>query len=383
MTNRPQHDLLTWTFLAPGCPRPTGGDIARFEIVNALARAGHSVRVVHLPTSEMWIRGLVDLPWFAFDPAVEHLFRSDLDPQEVPDSDVAVYSTKLLATALAPDAQGVGRRMVDALQRLGQQSWLPILFLQGHGVFPPAIEELALRLPGPKVCVGSWLADLLRRRGVAPEDAVHIPNGIDPATFRIVRPIATREPLVAMNFDPYPAKRGRVGIEALELLWRERRVPGALFGTIPLEREVEAGLTFWLSPSQATLAQDIYNESSVFLQPSNQEGFGLCAVEAMACGCALVTTSNGGSDDYAHDGETAIVCGGEVAEMVEAMSRLVADDTLRVRMAVAGSRHVERFRWPSSASRIAQLASARLAEPQRGEPVRHIEIEPIISKLGL
>lgn len=382
MTGRSQDDLLTWSFLAPGCPRPTGGDIARFEIVNALARAGHSVRVVHLPTSEMWIRELRDLPWFKFDPMVEHVFADDLDPESIPDSDVVVYSTKLLATALAPEVRAIGRHLVDALQSLGGHTWLPMLFLQGHGVFPPVVEELALSLPGPKVCVGSWLADLLRRRGVAPEDAVHIPNGIDPETFRIIRPIATRRPLVAMNFDPYPAKRGRVGIEALELLWRERGVPGALFGTIPLEREVEAGLSFLLSPSQATLAEAIYNEASTFLQPSKQEGFGLCAVEAMACGCALVTTSNGGSDDYAVDGETAIVCGGEVAEMTEAMGRLVADDSLRLRIATAGARSVEQFRWPTSASRIARLATERLAAAELGEPGRHVDIDPIISALG-
>ena len=49
-------------------------------------------------------------------------------------------------------------------------------------------------------------------------------------------------------------------------------------------------------------------------------------VESMACGCALVSTANGGSSDYAVDGETALVCGSDPAEMSEAVARLVRDE---------------------------------------------------------
>jgi glycosyltransferase involved in cell wall biosynthesis len=37
------------------------------------------------------------------------------------------------------------------------------------------------------------------------------------------------------------------------------------------------------------------------------EGFGKTQVEVMAYGCALVTTANGGSGDFAFHGETALV----------------------------------------------------------------------------
>jgi glycosyltransferase involved in cell wall biosynthesis len=373
---------ITWTFLAPGCPRPTGGDIARFEIVNSLARRGGDVvRVVHLPTEEMWIRNLADLPWFDFESTVEHRFAADLDPSGIPDADVVVYSTKLLATALAPTARDQGRRLVDALQGGSGRQWLPILFLQGHGVFPAAVEELALRLPGPKVCVGSWLARLVVERGVPASDVVHIPNGVDPRRFWIRRPIEDRSPSVAMNFDPYPAKRGRVGIEAVERLRRQLDVPGTVFGTIPQERELATGVDFVLSPSQDALAERIYNEASMFLQPSRQEGFGMCAVEAMACGCALVTTANGGSADYAFDGETALVCGGDAGQMADALGRLVHDDELRRRLAVNGARYVERFRWSSSADRLAALASERLAQPDPHHATDQIDLEPIVREL--
>lgn len=248
-------------------------------------------------------------------------------------------------------------------------------------MFPPAVEDLAFRLPGPKVCVGSWLADLLVQRGVPASEVVHIPNGVDPRAFHITRPIGDRRPSVAMNFDPHPVKGGEAGIDAIERLHRRLAVPGTVFGTRPPERRLASGLTFVLSPSQATIADEIYNQTSVFLQPSRQEGFGMCAVEAMACGCAIVTTANGGSTDYARDGETAVVCGGEAEQMAEALSRLVRDDALRIRIATNGSRFVERFRWTSSAARLARLASERLAEPDWSRAAGLVDLDAVARQL--
>lgn len=111
-----------------------------------------------------------------------------------------------------------------------------------------------------------------------------------------------------------------------------------------------------LSPDRSRIARDIYNTSSVYLQPSLREGFGMCAVEAMACGCALVSTDNGGSSDYALDGETALVCEKDEQAMCEAMCRLVRDDDLRTRIATNGAAFVRRFRWSVSADRFERLA---------------------------
>jgi glycosyltransferase involved in cell wall biosynthesis len=382
VTDPRRGDVRTWTFLAPACPRPTGGDIARFELVNGIARQGRDlVRVVHVPTWEMHMRDLSDLPWFAFDPRVEQQFAPDLDPDAIPDSDVVVYSTKLLATALSPDYIATGRRLVAQLQADRDRRWLPILFLQGQGVWPAPVEELSLQLPGPKVCVGAWMAEHLVKRGVPPADVVHIPNGLDPQVFRLRRPIEGREPRVAMNFDPFPAKRGTVGVDAIDRLYRRLAVPATVFGTISIGRALAPGLDFVFSPTQQQLAEQIYSSASLFLQPSRQEGFGLCAVEAMACGCALVTTANGGSAEYAVDGETAIVCGSEAEEMAEAMSRLVTDDGLRARIAGNGSRYVERFRWPESAARLVAVATACLADAGRYRAAEAVDLDAVVVRL--
>ena len=92
---------MRWTFLAPSLSRPAGGAIALFEVVNALARAGDQVRVLHVPTTQGAVRAVSDLPWVEFDPAVEHRFDASLDALALPTADALVYTTMVVATAVA------------------------------------------------------------------------------------------------------------------------------------------------------------------------------------------------------------------------------------------------------------------------------------------
>ena len=85
------------------------------------------------------------------------------------------------------------------------------------------------------------------------------------------------------------------------------------------------------------------------------------AMEAMACGAALVTYDNGGCRDYAVDGLTALVAPRrDVAALAKALGRAVGDRTLRQRLAGAGHALVTReFDWDRAAERLeAALAGA-------------------------
>jgi colanic acid/amylovoran biosynthesis glycosyltransferase len=84
-------------------------------------------------------------------------------------------------------------------------------------------------------------------------------------------------------------------------------------------------------------------ESDVFLLPSLSEGFCNAAVEAMACGVAVVMTNCGGVREGVTDGvEGFIVPRRDPEAMAEAVERLAKDPALRARMGQAGRERVLR-----------------------------------------
>jgi glycosyltransferase involved in cell wall biosynthesis len=108
-------------------------------------------------------------------------------------------------------------------------------------------------------------------------------------------------------------------------------------------------LPSWIETTTAaddTALAEFYNRCAVFLVPSRGEGFGLPALEAMACGAAVVSTDNGGVRDYARPGENILLAPvGDTAAMADQLELLLTDDELRRRMAAAGRSTAEQISW--------------------------------------
>jgi glycosyltransferase involved in cell wall biosynthesis len=137
-----------------------------------------------------------------------------------------------------------------------------------------------------------------------------------------------------------------------------------IFGTELLDAPLPDWATFVHEPSPAELVERVYNRCQVFVQPSYYEGFGFTAVEAMACGCALVSTDNGGSEDYAVPGETALVARpGEAGALARHVETLLRDAPLRTRLAAAGAGFVRRFDWDRAAAELEAHLERYLADP--------------------
>src|SRR5207248_8788002 len=97
---------------------------------------------------------------------------------------------------------------------------------------------------------------------------------------------------------------------------------------------------------------ELYAEAEAAVVPSLYEGFSLPAVEAMACGVPLVTTTGGALPEVVGtDGETGLlVPPGDPGALAVAIGRLLDNAALRERLAAAGRQRVlEKFTWRACA----------------------------------
>ncbi|MDT8435655.1 MAG: N-acetyl-alpha-D-glucosaminyl L-malate synthase BshA [Gemmatimonadota bacterium] len=77
--------------------------------------------------------------------------------------------------------------------------------------------------------------------------------------------------------------------------------------------------------------------ADLFLLPSQQESFGLVALEAMASGVPVVGSDGSGLTEVVEDGETGFLRPvGAVDDMAEAAVRILGDPRMHARMAAAG-----------------------------------------------
>lgn len=117
-----------------------------------------------------------------------------------------------------------------------------------------------------------------------------------------------------------------------------------------------ANARFVLNPSQDELVA-LYQSSHVFVAAERKAGWCNTALEALACGCALVCTSSG-TRDFARDGENALVTWRHPFFLGRAIRRVLADTAVRERLAAAGPASAEPWAWPRLAAKLlAQLES--------------------------
>jgi len=177
-------------------------------------------------------------------------------------------------------------------------------------------------------------------------DVIVTPNGVDPRFTPEGRRAPGRYFLFAGNDKPHK------NVATLVAAY-ERAKPNAGLAGLVL-----AGAEFSRFRSRVTVAgfvgddelAALYRGAIALVIPSIEEGFGLPALEAMACGTAVITSNAPALVEIT--GDAALhVDARDAGAIAAAMIRIASDDALRGELASRGVTRAQRFTWRGCAEK--------------------------------
>ncbi len=214
-------------------------------------------------------------------------------------------------------------------------------------------------LPVAIVAVSGFLATAIER--LAGRRAAVINPGLDLETFEGVRVSKAKggvprggKPRIVLVAPDGPGKEFKgVGdmVVALEILRRNRVLFEAVWVTPSSPARSFPGRVV-VNPPRVELAR-LLAEADVYVCGSHYEAFPLPPLEAMAAGTAVVSTRNGGVEEYAVDGwNCLLVPAGDPPSLAAGITRLLEDPDLHASLVEHGLETAGRFSWEVSVDRL-------------------------------
>jgi len=215
----------------------------------------------------------------------------------------------------------------------------------------------ATRVVTPSEAARAQVADTF---GVDAERVDVVPHGVDLARLRPDRGsgrLRVGQPYVLFVSQLHPRKNLGTLREAMSRLGGERalvivagpardrpdssELAADAFAPIPGVRVVRVD-----APSDPELAS-LMADADAFCLPSRFEGFGLTALEAMACGAPVVCSDRGALPEVV--GDAAVVTPPDADSIERGLRRVLEDPALADRLRDAGRRRAADFTWQRTA----------------------------------
>ena len=150
-------------------------------------------------------------------------------------------------------------------------------------------------------------------------------------------------PLVIVGRQAVSKNYNRTHIENRDLVWLQKKAKKSKF----LKRYSSKSL-FLLGfvPTKDLVA--IYNLATVYCQPSFYEGFGLPVLEAMACGCPVVSSNRGSLPEIC--GKAALMFNPHrKGDIDNALQKIIKNKKLAVDLSKRGLIQAKKFSWRKTA----------------------------------
>lgn len=340
-------------FVMPAFYRiPVGGYKIVYEYANRLTEMGHEISIVYCSQNSfkrvkmpLRLRNLVcniavkrTPTWFSLHEEVKQKCIPCFLEEYIPDADI------IFATAV---------ETADFVESLSLGKGKKFYLVQGYEEWTGTDEHIC-RTYGyqdmHKILVASWL----KRYMPAEQRVTVIPNPIDTDAFYVGKCIEERNPYgIALLYHESPNKGVAYALETLERLKKlNPQLRVHMFG-VPKRPEALPEWIIYTQRADCRQLFEIYNEASIFLCAAVQDGFGLTGAEAMACGCALVSTEYEGVKEYAVHMENALLSPvKDVDALIENIEKLWQDAALRHTIAHHGAELIKKNSWKQAITRM-------------------------------
>ena len=238
--------------------------------------------------------------------------------------------------------------------------------IQDHEIFPYLPVErahAAHRLPLRKIVVSKWLKKRLAEHYDI-NDAILIENAVEFERFETIGRDKPETPTIGFAYSGAGRKNSAQAI----LVCRElrRRYPDLrvlAFGSMPPKRsdKMPGWIDYSLRPAEEKIVE-IYGACTAWLFTSNEEGFGLPILEAMASGTPVVATPAGAAPQIVNLDNGALVARNidEITDAAERILKLTPEGWGK--MSVAAIATARRRSWKQAADELEAAFYGALSE---------------------
>ncbi|MFN8035216.1 MAG: glycosyltransferase family 1 protein [Acidimicrobiia bacterium] len=222
------------------------------------------------------------------------------------------------------------------------------------------------------VTVSEFTARRLRAVVVPAGEIAVVPHGVDHARFRpapepadgahdhdLLHALGAREPYLAFAGVFEPRKDLPTLVRAfaavarrhrhLQLVLAGRDGWGSSAARDAVERSRVGSRILRPGYVAADALPALFRRAAAVVYPSLEEGFGLPALEAMACGTPLVSTS-GSSIEEVVGPAGVLVPPGDADALAVAIERVLSDRALAARLRADGPERARRYNWEATAA---------------------------------
>jgi glycosyltransferase involved in cell wall biosynthesis len=241
---------------------------------------------------------------------------------------------------------------IHDLSPLEHPEWFHASFAAWYRLFLPILAKRVQTIFTPSEYVKQ---NVIRRFGV--KNVIVTPNGVDHSLFRpytkqtrfdlpqdYVLFVGTLEP--RKNLGGLLQAWNKIKDEFGEMWLVIVGVSGSVFKSIHVSHDVER-VRFLGYVDDETLA-GLYANASLFVLPSQDEGFGLPALEAMASGTPVIVSDGGALPEVVGDAGRGFRLSDQ-SELTHAIRVCLSDAALRAELREKGVERAKRFSWQTAA----------------------------------